>query len=134
MHIRNLLTAASVLALVALTYLSNPFIAVGQTTQPWPRATSCSVTTTSAQCIGLNPTRRAIEICNVSQAVVWIAPSTSSSAATAVANTGNSYPLPAISSNVASCYRTPAQISQSAGSAWSAISVTSSSVLAIYEY
>lgn len=109
-----------------------------QTTRPMPVATACTTSTADAQCISANPTRKFIKLCNVSNSVIWIAPGT----AAAVANAGNSYPLAAISSNVATCYNsatdnpspTTPQGGTNAGNSWHALSISSAGVLLIWEY
>ena len=135
-HVATVLSLAALLGIFAV-YLTPAF---SQSTALWPQATTCAVTTTSAQCIGTNPTRRGLQICNVGsgtggttgQAVaIWIAPGSNVAATTGA--TG-SYPLAAEASNVATCFTPPSGIINSVGNSWNAISVTSGGTLSIYEW
>ena len=120
------LIVAAVIA-VATFYL---LPAVAQTTFPGPVATACAVTTSSGTCINANPTRRAIEICNVGAGVIWISPGS----AAAAANGGTSYLLAPVTTPTVQCYRTPTNVVGGAGAQWNAISVTTNSTLTVYEY
>lgn len=115
-----------------------PDIAASQGTSLWPQGTAFTLNSTaSQQVITSNPTRRAIQICNVStptNLIIWIAPSP----ITAAANTGGSIPLvslSAASTSTANCYITPNSAPGSQGNAWNAISPTTTpAALTILEY
>jgi hypothetical protein len=103
-------------------------------TNPVPVATGCQVGTSSTQCIGSNPTRRSIQICNPSASItVWIAPGPTAAAA----NTGGSISIPPVSSGTTTCIVPPAGSgggNTNVGSSWNSIAVTTPASLTVFEY
>lgn len=124
-----------------------------QTQTSEPLAYGVVVQTTAAnQIISTNPTRRFIEICNMSQATtVFIAPlpmvaTTSNQAGVTSGGSLSLFPFTATATNpLPFCYRTPFPFSQQSGgfvgAAWNAIAATTSGTqstplgaLTIFEY
>jgi len=104
-----------------------------QSTQLAPAATVTTLTgTTSSQVIGTNPSRKAIQICNVGTTIVWIAPTGVSPI--------SAYELPALASGTTTCYPSsltfPPATANSPGQSWNAVVVGGSSggTVSVFEY
>ena len=107
--------AGSVLTATAQSTLTNS-----------PAITTTALSTSSAQIIGTNATRKGIIICNPGAVVEWIAPAP----ATAVANAGIS--LPAVATGTTACFTLTGNIG-SVGNAWNGISASATPNITVLE-
>jgi hypothetical protein len=127
-----LLAGIGFCALAGVAYQVLP--ALSQTTFGNPTGTAVTTTSTdngaSRQIIGSNPTRRAIQICNPSAVVWWIAPSP----ITPAANGAGSYGLPANSTGTTVCYTVPSNFPNSVGAAWNGKPASTPATLSVYEF
>jgi hypothetical protein len=104
--------------------------AKSQVTALSPLGTSVPLSTTSAQVIGLNPTRRSLTFCNPSTIIIWIAPS----GITPLAAGGVGIGLPAASTGTTVCFSTTVIGDRTQGQAWNAIAASGTPNLTILEY
>lgn len=131
----KLIFAAEVLVILALCIIIAIFVthyprqARAQSTVLGPYGTSVALSTTSAQIIGTNPTRRGLQICNISASIIeYIAPSP------LVPVTGGTIgiSLPAVASGVQSCFTAPSGLS--IGQAWNGVSASATPNVTVLEY
>jgi hypothetical protein len=104
--------------------------AEAQITTLSPIGTSVVLSTTSAQVIGANPSRRSITFCNPSTIIEWIAP------APIVPLTGGGVGigLPAAATGTTVCFSTPIIGTAGQGQAWNAVSASATPNITILEY
>jgi len=122
------LKVLAVLSAVAVVTGVAVYQAQSQTTlSASPAITTTALSTSSAQIIGSNPTRKAIIICNPGAVVEWIAPAP----ATAVAAAGIG--LPAASSGTTVCVTYTAASGSSVGNAWNGISASATPNITVLE-
>jgi hypothetical protein len=120
------LTVAAIAIIIAAMY--NIPRSKAQSTQIGPNATSVALSTTSAQILGQNPSRHALQICNPTAIVEFIAPAP----IVPLTAGGVGIGLPAIASGVTSCFTAPLGVS--IGSAWNAVSASSTPNITVLEY
>jgi hypothetical protein len=105
----------------------NDFIraAKGQPTLPSPNVYFYTAITTAQQIIGQNPSRHGLQICNSGGTnALWIMPNvaTINTGAIVAPATNVGVPVPAVASNVQSCFTAPPGLS--VGQAWQGQSTT----------
>lgn len=104
--------------------------AYAQATFMGPNATSVALSTTSAQVLGTNPSRKALTLCNPSAIVEYIAPAP----LVPLTAGGVGIGLPAIASGVTSCFTAPIGTGAGIGQAWNAVSASATPNLTVLEY
>jgi hypothetical protein len=105
--------------------------ASSQTTALGPFVTALtSVTSASTQIIGQNPARRAIQFCNPSTHIFWIAPQP----VVAAANGAGSISIPAVATGTTTCFTPPSNVNGALGAGWNGLDATSGGNLTILEY
>jgi hypothetical protein len=123
----NMIKRLATVAAIAGLFLYGPAQAQTPTIVSSPAITTTALSTTSAQIIGTNPSRKGIIICNPSSIVEWIAPSP----ATAVAAAGIG--LPAASSGTTVCLTIGPTNAATVGNSWNGIAASSTPNITVLE-